>query len=242
MKYVLGIIVLAAAVGVWYVMAGPGSMMTKNEVATTTANAGLQPATPVETNTAPTRTVVTEGAYTVNASSSIVNWSGKKPLIDGYTNSGTIGVTAGTIKVATTSATGEFTIDMNTLDVGLTAKKPGQEGALTGHLKGDKWFDVAKYPTAKFVIKSVKARPDSATTFTYDITGDLTMKGKTNEITFPATIFADEQGMLHADAATEIDRTKWGLTFGSGSFFDDLADNVIDDMVALSFKLVAKKN
>ncbi len=184
--------------------------------------------------------IVADGSYNVNAQSSIVRWAGKKPLISGYTNSGTIAVSDGTITVANDTATGNFTIDMNTLDVGLTAKKPGQEGTLEGHLKSDKWFDVATYPTASFVITNVAKRADSDESHIYNVTGDLTMKGVTNEISFPAEIYQTPAGEVRAIAATEIDRTKWGITAGSGSFFDDLADNVIDDMIAISFDIVAR--
>ncbi|MCA9361436.1 YceI family protein [Candidatus Kaiserbacteria bacterium] len=185
------------------------------------------------------RQVVMPGEYQVNTDSSLVNWSGKKPLIDGYVNSGTLEISEGSILVGDGEASGSFVIDMNTLKVGLTAKKPNQETALEGHLKGEGWFNVETYPTASFVITSVEAHADSDTTFEYDIVGDLTMKGETHEVTFPATIYQTADKTVVAVASTTIDRTKWGITAGSGSFFDNLADNVIDDMIALSFKLVA---
>ncbi len=184
---------------------------------------------------------VADGTYKVAASESTVNWSAKKPLIDGYVNSGSIGVTEGSIVVAGTSASGSFSIDMNTLKVGLTATKPGQEGTLEGHLKGDRWFDVAKYPTASFVITSVAPRADSATSNTYDVKGNLTLKGQTHELTFPSNIYMDASGKLRAQASFEFDRTKWGVTSGSSNFFENLADNAISDMVAMSFDIVALK-
>ncbi|MCA9366166.1 YceI family protein, partial [Candidatus Kaiserbacteria bacterium] len=101
------------------------------------------------------RMVVDSGTYTVNAEQSEFTWAGKKPLIDGYINSGTIAMSEGTITVGESEASGNFVLDMNTLNVGLTAKKPGQEGTLEGHLKGERWFDVATYPTATFVITDV---------------------------------------------------------------------------------------
>jgi len=189
-----------------------------------------------------TKQVVSPGSYSVDLSNSVVNWAGKKPLIDGYINSGVIGFSAGTITVTENDATGEFTIDMNTLSVGLTAKKPGQESTLEGHLKGEGWFNVAEFPTASFNITNVSVRTDSDSTFQYDVTGDLTMKGVTNEINFPAEIYETASGQVQVEATTTIDRTKWGLTAMSGSFFDNLADNVIDDSVQLSFSLVADKN
>jgi len=183
--------------------------------------------------------VVPAGQYAVVTGESSFNWSAKKPLIDGYVNSGTIALSKGTISVTDTSASGSFTLDMNTLDVGLTAKKPGKEGALEGHLKSADFFDVEKYPTATFVIQDVEATAESSATFTYRVTGDLTMKGKTNEVSFPAQIYMKD-GKLMAKASFEIDRTDWGLTYGSGNFFQDLGNNLIDDMVSISFDLVAE--
>jgi polyisoprenoid-binding protein YceI len=190
-----------------------------------------------ETSAVDASTVV-PGTYTLVASESIVRWAAQKPLIEGYINSGTIGLTNGSITV-TDTATGEFTIDMNTLAVGLTAKKPGKESALEAHLKKSDFFDVEKYPTATFVISGVSPQGDAATTNRYDVTGELTMKGTTNTVQFPATI-AMENGMLHADATFSIDRTKWGITLGSANFFQNLADNVIDDMVQLTLEIVAQ--
>lgn len=194
-----------------------------------------------ETQTAQ-NSVVQNGIYRVIADESTVRWAGKKPLIEGYINDGTIAVTEGSIVVVDQEAQGDFTIDMNTLVVSKTAKKPGKESALEGHLKGDGWFDVAKYPTASFTILEVKKQPDSDTTFVYDVRGDLTMKGQTHELSFPAKIYTDSTGLVHAEADFEFNRTTWGLTAGSASFIDTLADNAVDDMVALSFELVAEKS
>lgn len=223
-KVLFSVIVLALiALGGWYFFLRSNDASSKNEAATADAFA---------------TSAVTPGTYVVDPAKSTVSWRAKKPLIEGYINSGTIGVTEGSITVLDTEARGSFTIDINTLNVGLTAKKPGKEGALEEHLKSDDFFDVTKYPTATFSIKEVVPGPDSPTTLVYSIRGDLTMKGRTNEISFPAHIFLKEEA-LHAEAAFEIDRTKWDLTYGSGNFFQNLGDNLIDDMVALSFEIVA---
>lgn len=268
MKPLYIFLLVVAIVAGFYFFAGPPNSIVKNldnqDVASETTDANSDDQTNSDTNADiqredndsqrslgddsgmefPTldveKLVVADGSYTVDTQSSVVRWSGKKPLISGYTNSGTIGVSSGSITVADNTASGEFTIDMDTLDVGLTAKKPGQEGALEGHLKGERWFDTATYPTATFVITNVNKRADSDATHIYDVTGDLTMKGITNRISFPAEIYQTASGEIRAIASTEIDRTKWGITAGSGSFFDDLADNVIDDMIAISFDISAQ--
>ena len=195
----------------------------------------------MEAETTSERTVVTAGEYVVDAQASSVMWAGKKPLVEGYINSGSIGVKEGTVSVGENTGAAMFIIDMNSLSVSETPTKPGQESSLEGHLKGERWFNVAQFPEASFEIISVTPQADTATTFVYDIEGALTMKGVTDTLSFPATIYQDANGQLRASANFEFDRTKWGITAGSGSFFDNLADNVIDDMVALSFDLVADK-
>ncbi|MBP9836258.1 MAG: YceI family protein [Candidatus Pacebacteria bacterium] len=188
------------------------------------------------------QTTIQSGSYEIDVAESEVKWAGKKPLIDGYINSGTIGLNEGGVQIDENGImSGSFIIDMQTLRVGLTAKKPGQETKLEEHLKSDRWFDVETYPNANFVINKVTAKSTDSANTSYDIEGDLTIKGQTHTITFPATIEQGSDGQVVAEATTKIDRTKWGLTAGSSSFFDNLADNVIDDMIELSFKLVANK-
>ncbi len=227
MNYAIGLIAAIALLGGAYMLYPGAAPETFQEVGTQTAAEGS--------------TQVADGEYEVVASESKVNWAGKKPLIEGYVNSGSIGVANGTISVANGSASGEFALDMTTLSVSSTPTKPGQESKLEEHLKGERWFNVATYPNASFKITNVAKQADSDTTFVYDVTGQLTMKGEAHEVTFPALIYQRADGMLQAEASLEIDRTTWGITSGSASFFDNLADNAIDDMVALSFVLVAER-
>ncbi len=225
-----GVVVVAILIGGWLLFGGAS--------APGTALDSLPQSGDTQTPGASDRAVVADGTYTLNTTQSTFEWAAKKPLIEGYVNSGTIGFKEGTIVVGGGSAQGTFTLDMNTLRVGLTAAKPGREGALETHLKSKDFFEVATYDTALFAIKNVAPVPDSATSMQYTITGDLTIKGKANEISFPATIYQRE-GILYAEAQTEIDRTKWGITFGSGNFFQNLGDNAISDMVAIAFSIVA---
>lgn len=229
MKYVLTLLALGIIAGgaYWYTNQPP--------VAPTTEEVG-------ESSNVPAGAAeVTDGTYTVVAEESKVGWAGKKPLIEGYINTGSIAVTEGSVAVTGDMASGSFTVDMDTLSVSATPAKPGQENALEGHLKGERWFDVASYPTATFDIVSVSPRSDSSDTFVYDVEGTLTLKGETHPVSFPATIYQSADGRLHAHGELEVDRTQWGVTAGSANFFENLADNAVDDMVALSFSLVAEK-
>lgn len=181
---------------------------------------------------------VTPGEYIVSVTESKLNWSLGKPLIEGYVNSGTIGLSSGSINVLGQVATGSFTLDMNTIKVGLTPKKPGKEGALETHLKSEDFFDVENFPTGGFKITEVVPNEDSSKTFVYGVKGELTLKGKSNPVEFPATIYLKE-GNLHTKADLTIDRTKWGITYGSPNFFENLADNAIGDNITISLHLIA---
>jgi polyisoprenoid-binding protein YceI len=132
---------------------------------------------------------------------------------------------------------GRFVVDMTSISVTATPKKPGKEGALEGHLKGDRWFDTAKHPTATVVIDSVSAGEAPGE---YRLAGTLTLKEVTKPVAFPAKIVADASGALTTEATLTIDRTLWGITSSSGSFFDDLGDNAVDDMINLEIRAVAR--
>jgi polyisoprenoid-binding protein YceI len=240
---ILGIVgVVIVASGAWFVFGGTSfesnlegggeEMLAGEETSTGTDEA--------QEDVEAERAVVSPGTYAVDVIASEFRWAGQKPFIDGYINSGTIDLTEGAITVVSGSeASGSFTLDMNTVEVGLTAAKPGSEGVLEEHLKGKQFFSVATYPTATFMITSVAPMQTADAPFRYEVAGDLTLRGVTQEIIFPADIYQTADGILHADAETEIDRTSFGITLGSGNFFENLGDNLIADEVALAFALVA---
>jgi polyisoprenoid-binding protein YceI len=79
---------------------------------------------------------------------------------------------------------------------------------LTGHLKSPDFFDTGKYPTAKFVSKSVVPVPEKRGDYT--MTGELTLLGKTNEVSFPVTVDVSESGLTLSGSVT-LDRTSFGM-------------------------------
>jgi polyisoprenoid-binding protein YceI len=97
---------------------------------------------------------------------------------------------------------------------------------LTTHLKNADFFDVKTNPTAKFVTTKIAAEGDK-----YNVTGDLTLNGKTKSITFPAKITATG-GAFNLNAAFKIDRTQFGMAYGKGK---------IEDEVELKVNVDAKK-
>jgi polyisoprenoid-binding protein YceI len=132
---------------------------------------------------------------------------------------------------------GEFVIDMTTIaDEDLT--DPEYNRKLVTHLSSEDFFNAAKYPTSVLKIKSVKS-VHGFTGPTFEVKADLTIKDKTNEVKFPAEI-KTKDGKTTATANITIDRTKWGIKYGSGKFFTGLGDKVINDEFKLDIALSTK--
>ena len=121
---------------------------------------------------------------------------------------------------------GEFVMNMTSITV--TDLEGEDKGKLEGHLKSDDFFGVNNHPTAKLVITSVAKKSND----TYGVVADLTIKEKTNSITF-------DLDMDDNSASTEltIDRSKYDVRYGSGSFFDNLGDKTIYDNFELDVEL-----
>ena len=152
----------------------------------------------------------------VKTAESTVTWKGYKVTGSHY---GTINLKEGALMFDGDQLTGgEFVVDMTSL---ISTDLEGEsKGKLEGHLKSDDFFGVANNPTSKLVFTSVKASGKNS----YQVTGDLTIKGKTNPVTFDVSVYGNK-----ATATMKVDRSKYDVRYGSGSFFDNLGDKTIYD-------------
>ncbi len=167
------------------------------------------------------------GEFALDPAQSEIEWTGSKTLIASYEDSGSLEAEGGEVSVQNGVVTGgTIVFDMTTITGMETSNTENTVDRLTTHLKSADFFDVENFPTATFTIASVAPSTEGENMYTAN--GTLTMKGKTNPVTFPAQIYMND-GMVHVDADITIDRTLWDVRFGSGKFFQDLGDNVIDD-------------
>ncbi len=127
---------------------------------------------------------------------------------------------------------GTVEIDMN------KTEGPGHErdNNLINHLKGPDFFDVKKFPFSTIAISRVA----SVNVEDKEITGNLTIKGITHPVTFPARMEVMDR-MVKANGKLVIDRTKWDVRYRSGKFYDNLADQTISDSIEFQIEIVAKK-
>lgn len=150
---------------------------------------------------------------------------------------GTVNIKSGSFEMDGEKLTGgTFDIDMTTIKV-VDIEDKETNAKLTGHLMSDDFFSVENHNTAQFVITKVKEK-EGKNGNNYEITGDLTIKGITKAITFPARI-SMKDNQMKAYASLDVDRTKWDVRYGSGSFFDDLGDRTIYDEFNIKLDLTA---
>lgn len=177
---------------------------------------------------------INNGSYSANIASSSLNWTGRKVLLKDWIDTGTIGLKEVTFEVQENAIiSNKFVIDMTTIK-GVKTGKGDSEDMLTNHLKSDDFFDVEQFPTATFVAQEFSI---GSTTGSFVATGDLTIKGITNEVSIPVMFDVSNPQLISIKGSVDIDRTLWDVRYGSGKFFKELGDNVIDDMFNLSFDI-----
>jgi polyisoprenoid-binding protein YceI len=173
----------------------------------------------------------------VDPAKSTLTWNAKKV---GGEHTGNVKLSKGTLMVnGNKLAGGSFTMDMTSInDTDITNES--MNAKLTSHLKSEDFFSVEKHPTSSF--KITKAEPVSkakAGEANYSITGDLSIKGITHSITFPATVKINGNS-AEATAKFDVDRTKWDIKYRA-AIIGTAADKIIDDTFTIDLKVVAGK-
>lgn len=162
-------------------------------------------------------------------------WIGKKTLVLGYEDAGKIDIQSGLARVENGKVVSvETVIDMTSIGV-IKSGKGKDEDKLTGHLKSPDFFDSQKYPTSELKISSAKLISENSGEQNYEFSGTLTMKGVTAEVSFPGKV-SWLNDLVKLEVATRLDRTKWGVNYGSSK----LADSFIDDFFSLNVNINAE--
>jgi polyisoprenoid-binding protein YceI len=177
-------------------------------------------------------TQVSAQSFTADAKSSSIEWLAKK--VTGQHN-GDIKLNSGSITLGKNAITaGQFEVDMTSITVKDLTGEWNEK--LLGHLKSDDFFATDKFEKATLVITEGKKASDGV----YSVKGNLTIKGITKPISFPATVVVVGNN-LTATSLVTIDRTLYDIKYGSKSFFEGIGDKAIDNEFVLTIKLVAKK-
>lgn len=197
----------------------------------------------VEAREAEETAMATEAAvtYTIDTTSSTIRWRGTKPTGE---HIGSIAIEDGTMQTTENGITGgRVVIDMNSiavLDEGMEEKsRTNLENHLKGTVEGKEtdFFNVNKYPVATFEITGMNEENGKQM-----MQGNLTIKDQTKSISFPVTSTVSENQLSLESETFVIDRTDWGVNYGSKTVFDNLGDKFISDDMELTIKVVANRS
>ena len=177
--------------------------------------------------------------YTLSDTGSVVYWIGNKPTGQHH---GTIDIIDGQLSVTGSElASGKFVLDMNSI-INLDIEDKETNAKLVNHLKSPDFFYSEKYPKATFEVVSVKpivptGINDVGIQANNEVTGNLTLRGITKSITFPATIYIEGKFVTIVTDQFAIDRTQWGVSHMSKTLSADLKDKFVDDEIIIHFNL-----
>lgn len=169
---------------------------------------------------------VAAGDWKLNPEQSVLTYHASR--LSGKGHTGTVSIKEGTMKADGDGITGgSFVIDMTTIT------ESNNNEMYLNHVRSDDFFAVDKHPESRFEITDVALNEDGR----YEITGNLTIRGITKRIIFYATATGDGN-VLSVHAKFTIDRTRWDIIFDSGSFFQNLGDKAIRDLIEYELDLV----
>jgi len=169
-----------------------------------------------------------QGNFNVDVENSNLNWKGYKPT---GTHNGIITLASGDIVLKDNKITGgNFVTDMSTI------KDADGSAKLEGHLKSEDFFEIAVFPISKFEITETENKGEKI-----QVTGNMTIKGISKQITFPATLIVNEDALVLTSDTFQINRADFNVKFKSKSFFNDLKDKFLNDEFDFQVTIMAKK-
>ena len=180
---------------------------------------------------------LSDARYVVDTEQSIVNWFGRNKTT---THRGTLKFASGEFSFNNGGLTGVFEVDMTSIE-DIDLEGDPLQPHLIGHLKSVDFFFVDMFPRATFTITSAKrieAVPSSLPNFS--VQGIFDLRGVKKEIGFLATASPPQEGEVKVEAHFDIDRTRWGVLYGSSRFFEHLGYHLVYHPVSLQLRLVAR--
>ncbi|MGM9511868.1 YceI family protein [Larkinella sp. GY13] len=170
--------------------------------------------------------------YSIDTTESVITWKGSMLFDIDEEHVGYVHLSKGELMIENGQLMGGTAeIDMHSIEY----KDKASKNTPVKHLKSPDYFDVEKFPISTIAITKIESLRGHTI-----VKGDLTIKGVTHPVTFPARMEVQD-GIVKANGKLIIDRTNWGIRYRSGKFYDNLADQTVSDDIELHMKIVARK-
>ena len=176
-------------------------------------------------------------SYHVDTNQSAIEWRGRNP---NTTHFGTVKIVNGKLAVRDGIITGMFEIDMDSI-ININLEGDELQPVLIAHLKSDDFFLTKIFPKAKFEInQAISVKKPYLSLPNYKVNGTLELRGIKVQQDFVATIVRTPEDDLVAEAHFDIDRTKWGVIYGSARFYEHLGMHLVFDLISFQVRIVAR--
>jgi rhodanese-related sulfurtransferase len=178
-----------------------------------------------------------DGRYVVDTGQSVIHWFGRNK---NTIHRGTLNLSAGELIFTNGEPAGAFEIDMTSIkDIDLEGDP--LQPQLVAHLKSEDFFFVRMFPRATFTITSAKQIEEVPSSLhNYSVQGVFELRGIKNDLAFPATASSLENGEVKIEAHFDIDRTRWGVLYGSSKFFEHLGYHLVYNPVSVQISLLVR--
>lgn len=176
--------------------------------------------------------------YALDCEQSTIHWYGRNRKTTHY---GTVRLSSGEIGIRKGRIRGIFEIDMASIE-DLDLQGDPLHQALVTHLRSEDFLFVRMFPTATFTISSaeqIEEVPSSLPNFR--VNGAFELRGLVHPLEFLATVSPMQDGELRIEAHFDIDRTRWGVLYGSSRFFEHLGHYLVYNLVTIQLRLVARE-
>ena len=201
---------------------------------------GEDPCAPLEKNPAPP-----EGEYELQPLEGDIRWTGRNAHSSHY---GHLFLKSGYLRMERgrngPEGEGEIIADMGSIADEDLAGSPWQR-VLLAHLASEDFFHSALYPEARLRISRLYPLPDtlrreSSGVPDHLIRGEAVIRGRSERVDIPAILRRDGDGLVLTLRA-DLDRTRWGVLYGSSKFFRCLGMHRVDDIISLEARLAFRR-
>ena len=201
---------------------------------------GEDPCAPLEKNPAPP-----EGEYELQPLEGDIRWTGRNAHSSHY---GHLFLKSGYLRMERgrngPEGEGEIIADMGSIADEDLAGSPWQR-VLLAHLASEDFFHSALYPEARLRISRLYPLPDPlrrerSGVPVHVIRGEAVLRGWSGRVDIPAILRRDGDGLVLTLRA-DLDRTRWGVLYGSSKFFRCLGMHRVDDIISLEARLAFRR-
>lgn len=182
--------------------------------------------------------IIGDGEHQIDVGQSRLEWLGRNLLSKHF---GEIGLRNGLLRIqGGRIVSGRLSIDMTDIRCA-DLHGDALHDILVTHLQSDDFFDVTRFPKAVFELASAtpiaSAGPGAPN---HRVVGNLTLRGVTAPVEFAMTAGITPAGKAAAQGSFSIDRTRWGVIYGSGKFFRRLAGHLVNDEIEIQFRMITE--